>query len=106
MQTSEKPLAYSHFKAEGDIEFKSILFIPSSAPFDFMNNYYTNKPALKLFVRRVFISDDFEELVPKYGFASMWHLTKVLFYVHCDHFIVFSCHAQVHLHECDAQTDV
>lgn len=66
LQTSEKPLAYSHFKAEGDIEFKSILFIPASAPFDFMNNYYTNKPALKLFVRRVFISDDFEELVPKY----------------------------------------
>ena len=72
MQTSEKPLAYSHFKAEGDIEFKSILFIPSSAPFDFMNNYYTNKPALKLFVRRVFISDDFEELVPKYGFDHMF----------------------------------
>ena len=65
MQTSEKPLAYSHFKAEGDVEFKSILFIPSRAPPDYMNNYYQNKPSLKLYVRRVFISDDFEELVPK-----------------------------------------
>lgn len=65
-KTTDKPLAYSHFKAEGDVEFKCILFIPSKAPMDFMNNYYQNKPSLKLYVRRVFISDDFEELVPKY----------------------------------------
>lgn len=65
LQTTDKPLAYSHFKAEGDVEFKSILFIPGKAPYDFMNNYYQNKPSLKLYVRRVFISDDFEELIPK-----------------------------------------
>ncbi|DBB16812.1 TPA: hypothetical protein ACH3X3_015050 [Trebouxia sp. C0006] len=65
-KTTDKPLAYSHFKAEGDVEFKSILFIPGKAPYDFMNNYYQNKPSLKLYVRRVFISDDFEELIPKY----------------------------------------
>ena len=47
------------------MEFKSILFIPGKAPPDFMNNYYQNKASLKLYVRRVFISDDFEELVPK-----------------------------------------
>lgn len=64
-QATDKPLAYSHFKAEGDVEFKSILFVPGQAPMDFMNNYYQNKPSLKLYVRRVFISDDFEDLVPK-----------------------------------------
>lgn len=65
VQATDTPLAHSHFKAEGDVEFKSILFLPGAAPMDFMNNYYQNKPSLKLYVRRVFISDDFEDLVPK-----------------------------------------
>ncbi|KAL3155343.1 hypothetical protein ABBQ38_010904 [Trebouxia sp. C0009 RCD-2024] len=65
-KATDTPLAHSHFKAEGDVEFKSILFLPGAAPMDFMNNYYQNKPSLKLYVRRVFISDDFEDLVPKY----------------------------------------
>ncbi|KAK9806925.1 hypothetical protein WJX72_007685 [[Myrmecia] bisecta] len=64
--TGEKPLAYSHFKAEGDVEFKSVLFIPSKAPFGFLDNYYTNKPSMKLYVRRVFITDEFDELMPRY----------------------------------------
>ena len=60
------PLAYTHFKAEGDVEFKAILFIPEAAPSDMFDNYYAKASALKLYVRRVFISDEFDELLPKY----------------------------------------
>ena len=45
------PLAYTHFNAEGEIEFKSILFLPKKAPFDMMDNYWTKKSEVKLFVR-------------------------------------------------------
>ncbi|XP_042489301.1 endoplasmin homolog [Macadamia integrifolia] len=63
----EKPLSWSHFTAEGDVEFKAILFVPPKAPHDLYESYYnSNKANLKLFVRRVFISDEFDELLPKY----------------------------------------
>ena len=63
----EKPLAWSHFTAEGDVEFKAVLFVPPKAPHDLYESYYnTNKANLKLYVRRVFISDEFDELLPKY----------------------------------------
>ena len=62
----ENPLAYSHFSAEGEIEFKAILFIPSSAPYDLFENYYGRSSALKLYVRRVLITEEFEELMPRY----------------------------------------
>ncbi|GLJ55069.1 hypothetical protein SUGI_1182040 [Cryptomeria japonica] len=64
--SEEKPLAWSHFSAEGDVEFKAVLFVPPKAPHDLYESYYTSKANLKLFVRRVFISDEFEELLPKY----------------------------------------
>merc|ERR1719199_2144338 len=51
------PLAYTHFNAEGEIEFKSILFLPKKAPFDMMDNYWTKKSEVKLFVRRVLVAD-------------------------------------------------
>merc|ERR1712063_49692 len=60
------PLAYTHFNAEGEIEFKSILFLPKKAPFDMMDNYWTKKSEVKLFVRRVLVADKFEELLPRY----------------------------------------
>merc|ERR1711957_466802 len=64
------PLAYTHFNAEGEIEFKSILFLPKKAPFDMMDNYWTKKSEVKLFVRRVLVADKFEELLPRYlGFV-------------------------------------
>ena len=62
----KEPLTYTHFKAEGDVEFKSILFIPEKPPQDLFDNYYNKAAALKLYVRRVFISDEFDELLPKY----------------------------------------
>ncbi|XP_058098896.1 endoplasmin homolog [Magnolia sinica] len=65
--SDEKPLAWSHFTAEGDVEFKAVLFIPPKAPHDLYESYYnSNKSNLKLYVRRVFISDEFDELLPKY----------------------------------------
>eukprot|EP00268_Persea_americana_P025143 TRINITY_DN244_c0_g1_i11.p1 TRINITY_DN244_c0_g1~~TRINITY_DN244_c0_g1_i11.p1 ORF type:complete len:589 (+),score=158.56 TRINITY_DN244_c0_g1_i11:69-1835(+) len=65
--SDEKPLAWSHFTAEGDVEFKAVLFVPPKAPHDLYESYYnTQKSNLKLYVRRVFISDEFDELLPKY----------------------------------------
>ena len=65
-KNTEEPLSYSHFKAEGDVEFKAILYIPERPPADYYDNYYSRASALKLYVRRVFISDEFDELLPKY----------------------------------------
>ena len=111
---NEEPMAHSHFKAEGDVEFKAVLFVPGHAPHGgcggglgsgrggpvvegrgaptaccslllllappppppapprtrtysagMYDNYYGIKPSLKLYVRRVFISDNFEDLLPK-----------------------------------------
>ncbi|GMH34447.1 hypothetical protein BSKO_02281 [Bryopsis sp. KO-2023] len=60
-------VAWTHFKAEGDVEFRAILYIPDKAPFDFYDKYYENEAkSVKLYVRRVFISDDFDELLPRY----------------------------------------
>ncbi|CAN6481323.1 unnamed protein product [Victoria cruziana] len=64
--SEEKPLAWSHFTAEGDVEFKAVLYVPPKAPHDLYESYYNNKSNLKLYVRRVFISDEFDELLPKY----------------------------------------
>merc|ERR1719502_1835796 len=60
------PLAYTHFNAEGEIEFKSILFLPKKAPFDMMDNYNTKKSEVKLYVRRVLVAEKFEDLLPRY----------------------------------------
>lgn len=65
--TDEKPMAWSHFTAEGDVEFKAVLYVPPKAPHDLYESYYNdNKANVKLYVRRVFISDEFDELLPKY----------------------------------------
>jgi heat shock protein beta len=62
----EDPLTFTHFTAEGEIDFKAILFIPSQAPYDLFENYYGRSAALKLYVRRVLITEEFEELMPRY----------------------------------------
>ncbi|XP_058731885.1 endoplasmin homolog isoform X1 [Vicia villosa] len=65
--SGDKPLSWSHFTAEGDVEFKAVLYVPPKAPQDLYESYYNaNKSNLKLYVRRVFISDEFDELLPKY----------------------------------------
>jgi len=60
------PLTWIHFKGEGDVEFRSILFTPGAAPGDLYENYYSTNAALRLYVRKVLISDDFEDLLPRY----------------------------------------
>merc|ERR1719411_2114223 len=59
-------LSHVHFKAEGQIEFSSILFIPKTAPFGLYDNYYTNSVKLSLFVRRVLVGDEFDEFLPRF----------------------------------------
>merc|ERR1712166_339806 len=61
-----EPLASTHFNAEGEIDFKSILFVPKKAPMDMLDNYWTKKSEVKLYVRRVLVADKFEELLPRY----------------------------------------
>ncbi|CAF3798597.1 unnamed protein product [Adineta steineri] len=63
---TETPMIYSHFTAEGEVTFKSILYVPKAAPFDLFSNYNKKTDAIKLYVRRVFITDNFEEMMPKY----------------------------------------
>lgn len=62
-----KPLAKSHFKAEGDVDFRSILYIPDKPPVDLYNNAESEKDAIKMYVRRVLVTDKFEfGLLPRY----------------------------------------
>lgn len=63
---SEDPLAYSHFSAEGEIEFKAILYIPRTAPYNMFEDYYGVSSEIKLYVRRVLITEEFTDLMPKY----------------------------------------
>jgi len=60
------PATWIHFRAEGEVEFKSILYIPSEAPYDMYDNYYQKSAQLRLYVRKVLITDEFEDLVPRY----------------------------------------
>lgn len=60
------PLTYSHFSAEGEIDFKALIFIPTEAPYDLFENYYGKSSSLKLYVRRVLITEEFDDLMPRY----------------------------------------
>ncbi|XP_029379614.1 endoplasmin [Echeneis naucrates] len=64
---TDDPLAHIHFTAEGEVTFKSILFVPNTAPRGLFDEYGSKKnDYIKLFVRRVFITDDFNDMMPKY----------------------------------------
>ncbi|MDR0486690.1 MAG: molecular chaperone HtpG, partial [Treponema sp.] len=59
---TDPPLHYIHTKAEGSLEYSTLFYIPKKAPFDLYNVDY--KPGVKLYVKRVFITDDDKELMP------------------------------------------
>jgi len=61
---SEPPLAYVHTKVEGKHEYTQLLYIPSHAPFDMFDREHRH--GVKLYVQRVFIMDDAEQLLPNY----------------------------------------
>src|SRR5688572_3005472 len=58
-----EPLAWTHFKVEGTHELSGLLYVPSKAPFDLVER---RKSGVKLFVKRVFIMDDAQEIVPEW----------------------------------------
>ncbi len=61
---TEDPLFYLHTKAEGTTEYTTLFYIPAKAPFDM--NYADYKPGVKLYIKRVYITDDDKTLLPTY----------------------------------------
>merc|ERR1711990_1045245 len=60
------PMTHTHFIAEGEVTFKSLLFIPSKQESEKFNKYGAKTDFIKLYVRRVFITDDFKDMMPNY----------------------------------------
>lgn len=60
----QDPLSHVHSRVEGNLEYTSLLYVPSKAPFDLWDR--NSKHGIKLYVRRVFIMDDAEQLMPQY----------------------------------------
>lgn len=63
---SNPPMNWVHFNTEGEIVFTSIIYIPNRAPFDFYNGYNTRKNDIKLYTRRVLLTEKNTDLIPKY----------------------------------------
>ena len=59
-------MSHTHFVAEGEVTFKSLLFVPKVQPAESFNKYGQQIDNIKLYVRRVFITDDFKDMMPNY----------------------------------------
>ena len=65
--SEQEPLTWTHFKAEGEIDFKCILYLPKKAAADLYEDFYHKKMQnLHLYVRKVLIADSFDDLLPRY----------------------------------------
>jgi len=62
----EEPLSWTHFKAEGELDFVSLLYIPQKAPAKLQEQFQLKQSTIKLYVRRVLIKDEFDDLMPNY----------------------------------------
>merc|ERR1740123_2736571 len=63
----DEPLTTTHFKVEGQIEFRALVFIPSTMPFELTRDMFADGGrAMRLYVKRVFINDKFEDLIPRW----------------------------------------
>lgn len=63
---TQDPLTKIHFVAEGEVTFKSLLYVPGVQPSESFNRYGTKTDNIKLYVRRVFITDEFNDMMPSY----------------------------------------
>lgn len=63
---TKEPLSKVHFVAEGEVTFKALLYVPAVQPSESFNKYGTKTDNIKLYVRRVFITDEFNDMIPSY----------------------------------------
>ena len=63
----DKPLAQSHFSVEGNVDFKALLYLPSEVPYELTRDMFASSArSMRLYVKRVFINDKFEDLIPRW----------------------------------------
>eukprot|EP01041_Mallomonas_annulata_P001014 gene1014-1990_t len=63
----DRPMAHSHFSVEGNVDFKALLILPSEVPYELTRDMFSSSArALRLYVKRVFINDKFEDLIPRW----------------------------------------
>lgn len=63
----DAPLAHAHFSVEGNVDFKALLFLPTEVPYELSRDMFASSArSLRLYVKRVFINDKFEDLIPRW----------------------------------------
>lgn len=63
----DEPLNYAHFSVEGNVDFKALLYLPSEVPYELSRDMFANSArSMRLYVKRVFINDKFEDLIPRW----------------------------------------